>query len=82
MKVKVRKPVILCVMYHLQEVIMFCTLSAWFSLCISLIFLLLSFQCLNLDVDCLNERTVEFVDIAYDEVNPKHYKEEEVMVVN
>ncbi|XP_023702468.1 cytoplasmic phosphatidylinositol transfer protein 1 isoform X2 [Cryptotermes secundus] len=34
-------------------------------------------NCLNLDTDALNERTVEFVDIAYDEVNPKHYKEEE-----
>ncbi|XP_069688356.1 cytoplasmic phosphatidylinositol transfer protein 1 [Periplaneta americana] len=34
-------------------------------------------NCLNLDPDILNERIVEFVDIAYDEVNPKHYKEEE-----
>jgi hypothetical protein len=46
--------------------------------CYFLNLLFLSFQCLNLDTDSLNERTVEFVDIAYDEVNPKHYKEEEV----
>jgi hypothetical protein len=35
-------------------------------------------QCLDLEPDTLNERVVEFVDIAYDEVSPKHYKEEEV----
>jgi hypothetical protein len=40
------------------------------------------FQCLSLGPDLLNERIVEFVDIAYDEVNPKHYKEEEVGIVN
>ncbi|KDR21990.1 cytoplasmic phosphatidylinositol transfer protein 1 isoform X2 [Zootermopsis nevadensis] len=34
-------------------------------------------NCLNLDPVSLNERLIEFVDIAYDEVNPKHYKEEE-----
>lgn len=36
------------------------------------------FQCLNLSPEVLAERLVEVVDIAYDEVNPKHYKEEEV----
>lgn len=34
-------------------------------------------NCLDLESDPLNERLVEFVDIAYDEVSPKHYKEEE-----
>lgn len=34
-------------------------------------------NCLDLEPDTLNERVVEFVDIAYDEVSPKHYKEEE-----
>jgi len=34
-------------------------------------------NCLDLEPDTLNEREVEFVDIAYDEVSPKHYKEEE-----
>jgi hypothetical protein len=40
------------------------------------------FQCLDLESDPLNERLVEFVDIAYDEVSPKHYKEEEVGAEN
>jgi hypothetical protein len=39
-------------------------------------------QCLDLEPDTLNERVVEFVDIAYDEVSPKHYKEEEVGAEN
>ena len=39
-------------------------------------------QCLDLEPDPLNERVVEFVDIAYDEVSPKHYKEEEVGTEN
>ncbi|KAJ9597551.1 hypothetical protein L9F63_011609 [Diploptera punctata] len=34
-------------------------------------------NCLNLDPELLIERQVEQLDIAYDEVNPKHYKEEE-----
>lgn len=34
-------------------------------------------NCLNLSPEVLAERLVEVVDIAYDEVNPKHYKEEE-----
>jgi hypothetical protein len=53
-------------------------LLTWFSICYRLNLFLLYFQCLNLDTDCLNERIVEFVDIAYDEVNANHYKEEEV----
>jgi glutathionyl-hydroquinone reductase len=39
-------------------------------------------QCLDLEPDPLNEQLVEFVDIAYDEVSPKHYKEEEVGTEN
>jgi hypothetical protein len=39
-------------------------------------------QCLDLEPDTVNEREVEFVDIAYDEVSPKHYKEEEVGAEN
>jgi len=35
-------------------------------------------QCLGLTGEKLVERSVDFVDIAYDEVSPKHYKEEEV----
>lgn len=34
-------------------------------------------NCLGLNPDELNERVVEFIDIAYDEVPLKHYKEEE-----
>ncbi|XP_014262417.1 cytoplasmic phosphatidylinositol transfer protein 1 [Cimex lectularius] len=34
-------------------------------------------NCLNLSEEVLQERTVEHIDIAYDEINPKHYKEEE-----
>nr|CAD7257482.1 unnamed protein product [Timema shepardi] len=34
-------------------------------------------NCLNLPADLLKDRIVEHVDIAYDEVNPKHYKEDE-----
>nr|CAD7425698.1 unnamed protein product [Timema monikensis] len=34
-------------------------------------------KCLNLPADLLKDRIVEHVDIAYDEVNPKHYKEDE-----
>ncbi|PSN47702.1 Cytoplasmic phosphatidylinositol transfer protein 1 [Blattella germanica] len=33
--------------------------------------------CLNLDPEVMSDRVVEYLDIAYDEVNPKHYKEEE-----
>jgi hypothetical protein len=39
-------------------------------------------QCLGLEPDPLNEHEVDFVDIAYDEVSPKHYKEEEVGTEN
>lgn len=38
-------------------------------------------QCLGLTGEKLVERTVDFVDIAYDEVSPKHYKEEEVLTL-
>lgn len=34
-------------------------------------------NCLNLDPETMIDRQVEHLDIAYDEVNPKHYKEEE-----
>ncbi|GLH00383.1 Cytoplasmic phosphatidylinositol transfer protein 1 [Gryllus bimaculatus] len=34
-------------------------------------------NCLDLTPEELNDRTVEYIDIAYDEVSPKHYKEEE-----
>lgn len=34
-------------------------------------------QCLNLTEEQLEAREVDFVDIAYDELNPKHYKEAE-----
>uniref|UniRef100_A0A1B6C760 Cytoplasmic phosphatidylinositol transfer protein 1 n=2 Tax=Clastoptera arizonana TaxID=38151 RepID=A0A1B6C760_9HEMI len=34
-------------------------------------------NCLNLNEEELKNRTVETIDIAYDEINPKHYKEEE-----
>jgi len=34
-------------------------------------------NCLNLTPEQLQQRTVDFIDICYDEVNPKHYKEEE-----
>uniref|UniRef100_A0A0V0GBI8 Putative phosphatidylinositol transfer protein n=1 Tax=Triatoma dimidiata TaxID=72491 RepID=A0A0V0GBI8_TRIDM len=34
-------------------------------------------NCLNLSEEVLKERTVDFIDIVYDEINPKHYKEEE-----
>lgn len=34
-------------------------------------------NCLNLTPEQLAERIVEHIDIAYDEVSPKHYKEEE-----
>jgi hypothetical protein len=61
---------------------MFGTFSACFLVFCFVNFLLFSFQCLNLDTNLLNERTIEFIDIAYDEVNPKHYKEEEVGIVN
>lgn len=37
-------------------------------------------QCLGLTGEKLVERSVDFVDIAYDEVSPKHYKEEEVCI--
>ena len=37
-------------------------------------------QCLNLPEDQLQQRDVDFVDIAYDAVPPKHYKEEEVTI--
>lgn len=40
-------------------------------------FTITEYTCLDLEPDTLNERVVEFVDIAYDEVSPKHYKEEE-----
>ncbi|XP_066995843.1 cytoplasmic phosphatidylinositol transfer protein 1 [Anabrus simplex] len=34
-------------------------------------------NCLDLSPELLNERIVDYIDIAYDEVSPKHYKEEE-----
>lgn len=34
-------------------------------------------NCLNLSEEILETRTVDFIDIVYDEINPKHYKEEE-----
>ncbi|GJQ73318.1 rdgBbeta [Trypoxylus dichotomus] len=34
-------------------------------------------NCLNLTAEQLAERIVEHIDIAYDDLNPKHYKEEE-----
>ncbi|XP_058820597.1 cytoplasmic phosphatidylinositol transfer protein 1 [Topomyia yanbarensis] len=34
-------------------------------------------NCLNLPQEKLEERTVDFVDIAFDELNTKHYKKEE-----
>uniref|UniRef100_A0A8D8I406 Cytoplasmic phosphatidylinositol transfer protein 1 n=2 Tax=Culex pipiens TaxID=7175 RepID=A0A8D8I406_CULPI len=34
-------------------------------------------NCLNVPEDKLSERTVDSVDIAFDELNPKHYKKEE-----
>lgn len=37
-------------------------------------------QCLGLTGEKLVDRTVDFVDIAYDEVSSKHYKEEEVRI--
>ena len=37
-------------------------------------------QCLQLPEDQLQQRDVDFVDIAYDVVPPKHYKEEEVKI--
>lgn len=40
---------------------------------------LLQLQALGLSPDQLKERSVDFIDIAYDDVNPKHYKEEEVI---
>lgn len=40
----------------------------------------LNSQCLGLTGEKLVERTVDFIDIAYDEVSPKHYKEEEVYI--
>lgn len=36
-------------------------------------------QALDLTEEQLKNRIVDFIDIAYDEVNPKHYKEEEVV---
>jgi hypothetical protein len=35
------------------------------------------FQCLNLTPEQLAERLVDHIDIAYDDLSPKHYKEEE-----
>lgn len=35
-------------------------------------------QCLELREEDLENREVDVVDIVYDEINPKHYKEEEV----
>lgn len=35
-------------------------------------------QCLNVAEELLPDRGVDFLDIAFDEVCPKHYKEEEV----
>jgi Phosphatidylinositol transfer protein. len=35
-------------------------------------------NCLGLTEEELLARQVEYLDIAYDEINPKHYKEEEV----
>uniref|UniRef100_A0A1B6GT25 Cytoplasmic phosphatidylinositol transfer protein 1 n=1 Tax=Cuerna arida TaxID=1464854 RepID=A0A1B6GT25_9HEMI len=34
-------------------------------------------NCLNLTPEQLEQRTVDFVDICYDEISPRHYKEEE-----
>ncbi|XP_073984415.1 cytoplasmic phosphatidylinositol transfer protein 1 [Rhodnius prolixus] len=34
-------------------------------------------NCLNLSEEVLKERTVDYIDIVYDEISPKHYKEEE-----
>ncbi|XP_049776490.1 cytoplasmic phosphatidylinositol transfer protein 1 [Schistocerca nitens] len=34
-------------------------------------------NCLNLTPEVLAERSIDEIDIAYDEVSPKHYKEEE-----
>lgn len=41
----------------------------------------LNSQCLGLTGEKLVERTVDFIDVAYDEVSPKHYKEEEVTLI-
>lgn len=35
-------------------------------------------QCLNMSPEELEQRTVEFLDICYDEINLKYYKEDEV----
>lgn len=37
----------------------------------------MSKQALNLDEDQLSAREVDFIDIAYNDINPKHYKAEE-----
>lgn len=36
-----------------------------------------TFQCLNLTEEQTEAREVDFIDIAYDDMNPKHYKETE-----
>lgn len=38
-------------------------------------------QCLGLSPIELIHREVDFVDIAYDELSAKHYKEEEVLLL-
>ena len=40
------------------------------------------FQCVNLKPEELQQREVDFLDIAYDELPSKHYKESEVTILS
>lgn len=46
-----------------------------------MLFILRLKQCLGLSPIELIHREIDFVDIAYDELSAKHYKEEEVLLL-
>lgn len=47
----------------------------------NMMYIICNSQCLGLTGEKLVEKTVDVVDIAYDEVSPKHYREEEVLYI-